>query len=694
MHKETKLELYRNIGIIAHIDAGKTTTTERILFYTGVSHKMGEVHDGSAVMDWMEQEQERGITITSAATTCYWNGIDNLFADHRINIIDTPGHVDFTIEVERSLRVLDGAVGIFCAVGGVEAQSETVWRQANKYKVPRIVFINKMDRPGADFYRVMDDMRKKLGNNIYPINLPLFEKDSFVGIIDIITEKAYLWKDSNFGLDFDIINVPLSKVSEVKERKNLLLELAAESSDDLMEKYFKNGFLDNYDIVKGLRYRVINNEIVLLLCGSSFKNKGVQNLLDAVLMYLPSPVDIPSVFGSFNDVKVECPPSVDAHFAALAFKVATDPFVGTLTYIRVYSGKASSGQFVFNVNKSNKERLSRILLMHANHREEIKNIKVGDIVAIVGLKNTFTGDTLCSLDKKVVLEKIEFPSPVMSIALEPKTKNDQDRISVGLRKLMHEDPSFIVSIDSESNQTILSGMGELHLNIIVDRLKREFNVDSVIGKPQVAYRETITKCVSQEGKYIRQSGGRGQYGHVFLKVEPLLSGGFEFVDAIVGGVIPKEYISAVKKGVIEQMEKGVIYGYPIVDIKVSLYDGSFHDVDSSEIAFKLAASIGFKDAVLKANPILLEPIMSVEISLSEEYLGSVIGDLNRRRGIIQRMHDVSLAKIIRSKVPLSEMFGYATDLRVMTQGRASYSMEFLCYSPVPENIAKNLSKKN
>lgn len=694
MSKNTNLELYRNIGIMAHIDAGKTTTTERVLFYTGVSHKMGEVHDGSAVMDWMEQEQERGITITSAATTCYWSGSKNNFLPHRINIIDTPGHVDFTIEVERSLRVLDGAVGVFCGVGGVEAQSETVWRQANKYKVPRIAFINKMDRPGANFFKVLDDMKQKLGSNVYPIHIPLFKKDIFVGLIDLISEKSYLWEDDITGVNYNIVDIPVDKIDEVKKLRNVLLEVAVESSEDLMEKYFNNGILSSDDIIKGLRARVIKNEIILVLCGSAFKNKGIQNLLDSILLYLPSPLDLPDIVGEYNDLSIKRKPSDSEFFSALAFKVATDPFVGTLTYLRVYSGKIKSGEFIFNSSKKNKERLSRILLMHANSREEIKEVKTGDIVAVIGLKNTTTGDTLCSIENKIILEKIDFPNPVMSIALEPKTKNDQDKMGIGLKKLMQEDPSFHVSVDDESNQTILSGMGELHLDIIVDRLRREFNVESTVGKPQVAYRETVSKSISQEGKYIRQSGGRGQYGHVFLKIEPLSPGaGFEFVNKIVGGVIPKEYIPAVKKGIMEQIQKGVAFGYPIVDIKATLYDGSYHEVDSSEMAFKIAGSMCFRDGVLRAGSTLLEPIMLVEVSLPEEYLGSVIGDLNRRRGIIQKISDISLAKIIRSSVPLSEMFGYATDLRAMTQGRANYSMEFLCYSPVPEGILKNLVKK-
>lgn len=699
MSRKIKLSRYRNIGIMAHIDAGKTTTTERILFYTGVSHKIGEVHDGSAVMDWMEQEQERGITITSAATTCHWEGTDKNLSKHRINIIDTPGHVDFTIEVERSLRILDGAVGVFCAVGGVEPQSETVWRQANKYNVPRIAFVNKMDRPGADYLNVISQMKSRLGVIAFPINIPYFVNDIFVGIIDIIENRLIIWKDDDYGVDYEYKSVPEDRLKDVLNYRESLIELAAESDEKLMENYFNIGSLTKDEINIGLRNRVLKNEVILVLCGSSFKNKGVQTLLDAVVNYLPSPDDISTMTGmslsAGKETSYVVVPSDSKPFLALAFKIATDPFVGTLTYIRVYSGILNSGDFVYNAIRHKKERCGRILSMHANSREEIKEIRTGDIVAVIGLKYTTTGDTLCSFDNKVVLERMTFPDSVISIAVEPKTKNDQERMGIALKKLMQEDPSFNVSIDKESSQTIISGMGELHLDIIVDRLKREFNVEANVGKPQVAYRETITKSVEQEGKYIRQSGGRGQYGHVVIRIEPLnLGDGFKFVNKIVGGSIPKEYIPAVQKGILEQIHSGVLASYPMVDVMVTLLDGSYHDVDSSEMAFKNAASRGFKEGALKANLILLEPIMFVEVVVPEEYIGNVVGDLNRRRGIIQGISDVISAKNIKASVPLSEMFGYATVLRSVTQGRATYHMEFTRYSPVPENISKGIIDRN
>ncbi|HIH2762828.1 MAG TPA: elongation factor G [Candidatus Azoamicus sp.] len=685
------LDKYRNIGIIAHIDAGKTTLTERILYYTGVSHKMGEVHDGAAVMDWMEQEQERGITITAAATTCFWSGgfSKNNF---RINIIDTPGHVDFTIEVERSLRVLDGAIGVFCAVGGVESQSETVWRQANKYNVPRIAFVNKMDRPGANFFSVLEQMKAKLKANVVPLQLPYFSGEIFVGVIDLVYNRLVVWDDESLGSNFTYRDIPDDCLVEFNKYRNIILEHIAELSDELMEIY-----LDKYDfsidvIVSSLRKLVTKNSVTLVLCGSAFKNKGVQLLLDAVVDYLPSPNDV--TFGKVipysdnNDLD-------KLDFLALAFKIVTDPFVGSLTYLRVYSGVFDAGNFAFNSLKDKKERFGRILLMHANSREEIKSMRAGDIVAIVGLKYTTTGDTLCALGNNVVLEQMVFPDAVISVAVEPKTKNDQEKMGMALRKLAQEDPSLKVSVDPESSQTIISGMGELHLDIIVDRMKREFNVESTVGKPQVAYRETITKSLEQEGKYIRQSGGRGQYGHVVLKIEPLGVGeGVIFESKIFAGVVPKEYIPAVKKGVLEQSQLGVLAGYPIVDVKVTLIDGSYHDVDSSELAFKNAAARAFKAGVLRANLILLEPIMLVCVVTPDEYLGDIIGDLNKRRGVIHSISDVVSAKDIRAKVPLSEMFGYATVIRSITQGRATYTMEFSSYTPVPDFIAKNILNSN
>lgn len=689
---------YRNIGIMAHIDAGKTTTTERVLFYTGVSHKLGEVHEGTAVMDWMVQEQERGITITSAATTCFWSGMDKQFESHRINIIDTPGHVDFTIEVERSLRVLDGAVAVFCAVGGVEPQSETVWRQANKYKVPRIAFVNKMDRMGANFLRVVEQIKTRLGANPVPVQLPIGAEDSFEGVVDLVGMRSIYWDDSTQGMRYDEKEVPANMAAAAKEWHDKLVESAAEASEELMNKYLESGSLTIQEIKQGLRIRTLNGEIVPVFCGSAFKNKGVQAVLDGVIEYLPSPADVPPVHGIADDAAgsmITRAASDDEPFSALAFKIATDPFVGTLTYFRVYSGVLSSGDTVYNPIKDKNERIGRILQMHANSREEIKEVRAGDIAAAVGLKNVTTGDTLCDIDKVITLERMEFPEPVIAVAVEPKTKADQEKMGIALSKLAQEDPSFRVRVDEESGQTIISGMGELHLEIIVDRMKREFNVEANVGKPQVAYRETIRKSVEQEGKFVRQSGGRGQYGHVWIRIEPKDPGtGYEFVNAIVGGAIPKEYIPAVDKGIKEQMENGVIAGYPVVDVKVTLYDGSYHDVDSSEMAFKIAGSMGFKAGALKASPVLLEPIMKVEVTTPEEYMGDVMGDLNRRRGILQGMEDIPAGKSIRAEVPLSEMFGYATALRSITQGRANYTMEFSKYSEAPANIADAIIKKD
>ena len=691
--RTTPINLYRNIGIIAHIDAGKTTTTERILFYTGISHKIGEVHNGAAVMDWMEQEQERGITITSAATTCYWKGMANQFSQHRINIIDTPGHVDFTIEVERSMRVLDGAVVVFCGVGGVEPQSETVWRQADRYGVPRLAFVNKMDRVGADFLWVVDQIQNRLGANAVPLQLPIGAEDNFQGVVDLIQMKAIYWDDETQGMKFESRDVPEDMIADCKILREKLIESAAEANEELMEKYLETGGLDEKDIKTGLRLRVIANEIVPVLCGSAFKNKGVQAMLDAVIEYLPSPMEVPPIKGIVEgeDELVTRKPADNEPFASLAFKIATDPFVGNLTFIRVYSGVVNSGDTVYNPIKHKRERIGRIVQMHANSREEVKEIRAGDIAACIGLKDITTGDTLCSQGKPIILEKMEFPEPVISVAVEPKTKPDQEKMSIALGKLAKEDPSFRVHTDEESGQTIIEGMGELHLEIIVDRMRREFSVESNVGKPQVAYRETIKSMVEQEGKYIRQSGGRGQYGHVWLKIEPQEHGaGYEFVNAIVGGIVPKEYIPAVDKGVREQMKNGVIAGYPVVDVKVSLYDGSFHDVDSSEMAFKIAGSMAFKAGAAKASAILLEPIMKIEVVTPEEYMGDVMGDINRRRGIVQGMEDVHLGKAIRAEVPLAEMFGYVTDLRSMSQGRATSTMEFEKYAEVPASVAKTI----
>jgi elongation factor G len=696
--RKTPIERYRNIGIMAHIDAGKTTTSERILYYTGISHKIGEVHDGAAVMDWMEQEQERGITITSAATTCFWSGMDQQFDEHRINIIDTPGHVDFTIEVERSLRVLDGACGVFCAVGGVEPQSETVWRQANRYGVPRLAFVNKMDRQGADFFNVVEQIKTRLKGSPVPIQVPIGAEESFEGVVDLIKMKAIYWDDANMGVNFEERNIPGNMQSLADEWREKLVEAAAEADDTLMEQYLEEGELSDVDIRKGIRARTLSNEIVPALCGSAFKNKGVQALLDAVVEFLPAPIDVPAIRGiddQGEDSGVERPPSDDAPFAALAFKIATDPFVGSLTFFRVYSGVLKSGDTVLNPVKQKKDRIGRLLQMHSNSREEIQEVRAGDIAAAVGLKDVTTGDTLADPKDPITLEHMDFPEPVISVAVEPKTKPDQEKMGLALGKLAHEDPSFRVSTDEESGQTIISGMGELHLEIIVDRMKREFKVDANVGKPQVAYRETIRKSVEQEGKFVRQSGGRGQFGHVYIRLEPGEPGsGYEFDDAISGGVIPREYIPAVNKGIREQLENGVIAGFPVVDVKVTLYDGSYHDVDSSEIAFKIAGSMAFKEGAVKARPVLLEPIMSVEAVTPEEYMGDVMGDLNRRRGLVQGMEDTPAGKVVRAEVPLKEMFGYATDLRSLTQGRATFSMEFMKYIQVPNSIADEIIKKN
>ena len=695
MARTTPISQYRNIGIMAHIDAGKTTTTERILYYTGVSHKIGEVHDGAATMDWMEQEQERGITITSAATTCFWSGMDQQFKQHRINIIDTPGHVDFTIEVERSLRVLDGACAVFCAVGGVEPQSETVWRQADKYGVPRIAFVNKMDRSGADFLRVVEQIRERLGSTPVPMQLNVGAEDEFRGVVDLLKMKTILWDESNMGMTYEEQEIPEELRAQCDELREQLVEAAAEADDLLMERYLESGDLDNDEIRRGIRKRTLKGEIVPAFCGSAFKNKGVQAILDAIIEYLPSPLDVPPVQGETPDGKI-----VERHaddkepFASLAFKIATDPFVGTLTFIRVYSGVLKSGDTVLNSVKGKKERIGRLLQMHANSREEIKEVRAGDIAAAVGLKEVTTGDSLCAINAPIVLERMEFPEPVISVAVEPKTQADQEKMAVALGKLMQEDPSFRVHTDEDSGQTIISGMGELHLEIIVDRLQREFGVAANIGKPQVAYRESISKTVEQEGKFVRQSGGRGMYGHVWLKLEPLPRGsGYEFEDAIVGGVVPKDFIPAVDKGVQEQMRNGVLGGFPMVDIKVTLFDGSYHDVDSNEMAFKLAGMQAMREGAQKAGPILLEPVMKVEVVTPEEYMGDVMGDLNRRRGLVEGMDDAPAGKIIRARVPLSEMFGYATDLRSATQGRATYSMEFDSYEEAPKNVVEAVVKR-
>jgi len=693
--RKTPIERYRNIGIMAHIDAGKTTTTERVLFYTGVSHKIGEVHDGNATMDWMEQEQERGITITSAATTCFWSGMDKQFKEHRINIIDTPGHVDFTIEVERSLRVLDGAVAVFCAVGGVQPQSETVWRQATRYKVPRVAFVNKMDRTGADFNRVIEQIRDRLGARPVPIQLPIGEEEKFEGVIDLVKMKAIYWSPDNQGLTFEAKDIPAEMLEAAKAAREFMIESAAEANEELMEAYLESGELSEDQIIEGLRLGTVANELVACVCGSAFKNKGVQALLDAVVQLMPSPLDVPAITGINEDDSVGFRKSSDEEpFAALAFKIATDPYVGTLTFFRVYSGVLKSGDTVYNPIKMKKERIGRILQMHSNTREEIKEVHAGDIAAAVGLKDVTTGETLCDLDKVITLEKMEFPDPVISVAVEPKTKADQEKMGIALSKLAQEDPSFRVHTDEESGQTIISGMGELHLDIIVDRMRREFKVEANIGKPQVAYRETIRKAVEAEGKFVRQSGGRGQYGHVRIRLEPMEKGaGFEFVNAIVGGVVPKEYINSVGKGIQEAMGNGVIAGYPMVDCKATLYDGSYHEVDSSEMAFKIAGSMAFKNAAVIASPVLLEPIMKVEVVTPEDYMGDVMGDLSRRRGILQGMDDNPSGKIINANVPLSEMFGYATDLRSQSQGRATYTMEFDHYAEAPNSVSEEIIKK-
>ncbi len=689
MTRQTPIDRYRNIGIMAHIDAGKTTTTERILYYTGVSHKIGEVHDGNATMDWMEQEQERGITITSAATTCYWSGMDKQFESHRINIIDTPGHVDFTIEVERSLRVLDGAVAVFCAVGGVEPQSETVWRQADRYKVPRLAFINKMDRVGADFQRVVGHIRERLGAIAVPIQLPIGAEDDFAGLVDLLEMKAIYWKNENMGMEHEVREIPAELLTECEVAREFMIESAAEANEELMDKYLEDGLLTDSEILQGLRTRTINNEIVCCLCGSAFKNKGVQAMLDKVVELLPSPLDVPAITGVIdsNGKLDERKPDDKAPFAALVFKIATDPFVGTLAFLRVYSGTVKTGDMVYNPVKGKKERVGRLLQMHANSREEIKELNAGDIAALVGMKDVTTGETLCANNAVITLEKMDFPEPVIAVAVEPKTAADQKKMGDALAKLAHEDPSFKVSIDEESGQTIIAGMGELHLDIIVDRMKREFKVNANVGNPQVAFRETITKTVEQEAKFIKQSGGKGQYGHVKIRLEPLKQGaGYEFVNEIKGGVIPSEFIPSINKGMQEQMENGVLAGYPVVDCKVTLLDGSFHEVDSSEMAYKIAASMAFRNGALEAWPVVLEPIMRVEITTPEEYMGDVVGDVNKKKGNLEGLEESVSGKIIKAFIPLSKMFGYATDLRSATQGRASYSMEFDHYEIAIDNV--------
>ncbi len=695
MARITPIERYRNIGISAHIDAGKTTTTERILFYTGVSHKMGEVHDGAAVMDWMEQERERGITITSAATTCFWKGMDGSYPEHRINIIDTPGHVDFTIEVERSMRVLDGACMVYDSVGGVQPQSETVWRQANKYNVPRLAFVNKMDRVGANFFKVYDQMKSRLKANPVPIQVPIGAEDKFEGIVDLVTMKAIYWDDSSQGMKYETRDIPANLADESQEWREKMLESAAEANEELMNKYLEGGDLSIEEIKRGLRLRTIAGEIVPMLCGSAFKNKGVQAMLDAVIDYMPAPTDIKPVAGELeNGTMGERKPSDDEPFAALAFKIMTDPFVGQLVFFRVYSGVIKSGDTVYNPIKGRKERVGRILQMHANQREDIKEVRAGDIAAAVGLKEATTGDTLCDPVKEITLEKMIFPEPVIHVAVEPKTKADQEKMGVALNRLAQEDPSFRVRTDEESGQTIISGMGELHLEILVDRMKREFGVEANVGAPQVAYREAIKKLVQVEGKFVKQSGGRGQYGHVWLKMEPNEQGkGFEFVDQIKGGTVPREYIPAVEKGLRETLPNGVLAGFPVVDVKVTLFDGSYHDVDSNENAFKMAASIAFKDGMRQASPMLLEPMMAVEVETPEEFMGNVMGDLSSRRGMVQGMEDLPTGKAIKAEVPLAEMFGYSTTLRSLSQGRATYTMEFKHYTEAPRNVAEAVINK-
>ncbi|MCK5898413.1 MAG: elongation factor G [Methylococcales bacterium] len=696
MARKTPINRYRNIGIMAHIDAGKTTTTERILYYTGVSHKIGEVHDGAATMDWMVQEQERGITITSAATTCFWKGSGKQFLEHRINIIDTPGHVDFTIEVERSLRILDGACAVFCAVGGVESQSETVWRQANKYNVPRLVFVNKMDRSGADFFRVVNQIKTRLRCVVVPMQLAIGAEESFKGVIDLVGMKAVYWEEANMGVAFEEKDIPESMRALAEEWREFMMESAAEANEILMDKYLEDGVLSNEEIKQGIRIQTIANQMVPAFCGSAFKNKGVQLLLDAVIDYMPSPVDIAAIEGVSEDNKkqVERIAHDKEPFSALAFKIATDPFVGMLTFFRVYSGVMRTGDGIYNSVKQKKERVGRIMQMHANSREEITEVFAGDIAAVVGLKSITTGDTLCDLKDKVVLERMEFPEPVISIAVEPKTQGDQEKMNIALGKLAQEDPSFHVHNDEESGQIIISGMGELHLDIIVDRMRREFDVDANVGAPQVAYRETIRKRVECEGTFIRQLSGRGQYGHVWLRIEPLAVGeGYQFANEIVGGAVPKEYISSVDKGVQEQMESGVVVGFPMVDVKISLFDGSYHDVDSNEMAFKIAGSMAFRNGAQDADPVLLEPMMKVEIVTPDDYMGNVVGDINKRRGIVQGMEDSPMGKMIDCEVPLAEMFGYATDLRSATQGRATYSMQFEQYSEAPAHVADAIIKR-
>ncbi len=705
MARKTPLNRYRNIGIVAHVDAGKTTTTERVLFYTGLSHKVGEVHDGAATMDWMEQEQERGITITSAATTCFWQGMSKQFDEHRINIIDTPGHVDFTIEVERSLRVLDGAVVVLCGSSGVQPQTETVWRQANKYEVPRMVFVNKMDRTGADFFMVVEQLKDRLGANAVPIQINWGTEEDFKGVIDLIQMKAILWDEESLGMTYDLVDIPAELQETAEKYREQMVEAAAEASEELMDKYLEGEELTIEEIKSGLRRRTLANEIVLVTCGSAFKNKGVQAVLDGVIEYMPSPTEVKAIEGELDDRDgtVAIREADDsAPFAALAFKIATDPFVGTLTFIRVYSGVLNSGDGVFNSVKSKKERVGRIVQMHANSREEIKEVRAGDIAACIGLKDVTTGDTLCDLTDKIVLERMEFPDPVISVAVEPKSKADQEKMGVALGKLAQEDPSFQVRTDEETGQTIISGMGELHLDILVDRMRREFKVEANIGKPQVAYRETIRGKVEQEGKFVRQSGGRGQYGHVWLRIEPLTKEDkgddedmhFKFASEVVGGVVPKEYVPAVEKGAYEQLKNGVIAGYPMIDVKVTLYDGSYHDVDSNETAFKVASSMAVKEGAKKAKAVLLEPVMKVEVVTPEDYMGDVMGDLNRRRGLVEGMDDSSMGKIIRARVPLAEMFGYATDLRSQTQGRASYVMEFADYEEAPSSVVEAVINQN
>ncbi|MEO8419419.1 MAG: elongation factor G [Methylophilaceae bacterium] len=695
MARITPIERYRNIGISAHIDAGKTTTTERILFYTGVNHKIGEVHDGAATMDWMEQEQERGITITSAATTCFWKGMAAQFPQHRVNIIDTPGHVDFTIEVERSMRVLDGACMVYCAVGGVQPQSETVWRQANKYKVPRLAFVNKMDRAGANFFKVYDQMRLRLKANPIPLQVPIGAEDKFEGVVDLVKMKAIYWDEASQGMKFDYRDIPADLVDTCNEWREKMVEAAAEANEELMNRYLEDGDLSEEDIKKGLRLRTIAFEIVPMLCGSAFKNKGVQAMLDAVIEYMPAPTDVPPVRGEGDKGQEVFRKADDKEpFSALAFKIMTDPFVGQLIFFRVYSGVIKSGDTIYNPIKGKKERLGRILQMHANQREEIKEVFAGDIAAAVGLKEATTGDTLCDLNNEVILERMIFPEPVIHVAVEPKTKADQEKMGVALNRLAQEDPSFRVRTDEETNQTIISGMGELHLEILVDRMRREFGVEANVGAPQVAYREAIKKKVEVEGKFVKQSGGKGQYGHVWMIMEPNEPGkGFEFIDQIKGGTVPREFIPAVEKGLRETIPSGILAGFPVVDVKVTLFDGSYHDVDSNENAFKMAASIGFKDGMRKADPVLLEPMMSVEVETPEDYMGDVMGDLSSRRGMIQGMEDNASGKVIRAEVPLAEMFGYATVVRSLSQGRASYSMEFKHYSEAPRNVADAIINK-